>query len=62
MNCPVCTHPENRVIGNDAARRRRECARCGNRWSTVEVEARELDRLKDIERAAAAMRDLLPQD
>ncbi|MDY6906839.1 MAG: transcriptional regulator NrdR [Chloroflexota bacterium] len=40
MNCPFCSHPESRVIdsrdSSDAIRRRRQCLRCGSRFSTYE--------------------------
>ena len=42
MNCPFCSHSENRVIDSrlskdgDAIRRRRECVGCGKRFTTYE--------------------------
>jgi len=42
MNCPYCKHPESRVVdsrdveGQEAIRRRRECAECGRRYTTYE--------------------------
>lgn len=42
MNCPFCSGSETRVIDSrlsepgDAVRRRRECAGCGNRFTTYE--------------------------
>lgn len=42
MLCPACEHPESRVVdsrlsrGGRAIRRRRECARCGRRFTTYE--------------------------
>ena len=42
MNCPFCSHSENRVIDSrlskdgDAIRRRRECLGCGKRFTTYE--------------------------
>ena len=42
MNCPFCSHPDNRVVDSRdirsgvEIRRRRECAECGQRFTTYE--------------------------
>ncbi|GMU25290.1 transcriptional regulator NrdR [Patescibacteria group bacterium] len=42
MRCPVCNHPDTRVVDSrmsaegDSIRRRRECDKCGFRFSTSE--------------------------
>lgn len=40
MQCPVCDHPESRVVDSrdavEAIRRRRECESCGHRFTTFE--------------------------
>lgn len=42
MNCPICHHSDTRVVdsrssaGGGAVRRRRECAKCEFRFSTIE--------------------------
>ena len=42
MNCPFCAHPDNRVVDSRdirsgvEIRRRRECAECGQRFTTYE--------------------------
>jgi len=42
MFCPVCSHPDTRVVDSrmstegESIRRRRECDKCGFRFSTVE--------------------------
>ncbi|MCE5252610.1 MAG: transcriptional regulator NrdR [Actinomycetia bacterium] len=42
MNCPFCGFPDSRVVdsretdGRDSIRRRRECASCGQRFTTYE--------------------------
>ncbi len=42
VNCPFCGHPDSRVIDSreteskEAIRRRRECAACGQRFTTYE--------------------------
>jgi len=42
MRCPFCQHPDNRVLESRAAeagqsvRRRRECLKCGRRFTTYE--------------------------
>lgn len=49
MKCPYCRHPDNKVVDKrgtpdeSATRRRRECLKCGKRFSTYErVEVVEL--------------------
>lgn len=43
MFCPFCRHPDTRVVDSRTSedglsvRRRRECAQCGGRWSTLET-------------------------
>lgn len=37
MICPLCSHAESRVIQSGNDRRRRQCAHCRHRWTTVEV-------------------------
>ena len=43
MKCPVCNHPDSRVIDsrsveeNASIKRRRECPACGRRFTTYEV-------------------------
>lgn len=45
MQCPFCHHPETRVVDSRLAqegeqvRRRRECAECGERFTTYEIAA-----------------------
>ena len=42
MRCPVCAHPESKVVDSrpsdefNSIRRRRECLKCGNRFTTYE--------------------------
>jgi transcriptional repressor NrdR len=42
MRCPWCAHPDDKVVdsrtaeGGSAIRRRRECLRCGRRFTTFE--------------------------
>lgn len=49
VQCPQC-NGESKVIdsrdGETARRRRRECLRCRNRYSTYEIHADEYDRLQ----------------
>jgi uncharacterized metal-binding protein (TIGR02443 family) len=37
MKCPVCHAVDSRVMHTDGSKRRRECAHCRHRWSTVEL-------------------------
>lgn len=45
MHCPYCRHPESKVVDSrvaddgSAIRRRRQCASCGRRFSTLETTA-----------------------
>ena len=54
MHCPFCGHEDQKVLDSrparegDAIRRRRECLRCGRRFSTFEVP--ELPRLYAVKR------------
>ena len=42
MKCPICSHPDSRVVDSrttkegNAIRRRRECESCGHRFTTYE--------------------------
>lgn len=42
MKCPYCANPDTKVVdsrltdSNDSVRRRRECEKCGNRFTTYE--------------------------
>ncbi len=50
MHCPFCQHKETRVlesrIHNSSLRRRRECSKCSNRFTTYEKAAFNLAVLK----------------
>lgn len=51
VQCPRC-NGESKVIdsrdGETARRRRRECLRCKNRYSTYEIHAEEYDKLQMV--------------
>lgn len=51
MNCPACDHDDIRILETRDDRRRRECRRCLNRWTTYEVRAEDLERLQRLEYA-----------
>ncbi|MEJ2633451.1 MAG: transcriptional regulator NrdR [Acidihalobacter sp.] len=57
MRCPFCQHPDTRVIDSrlagegDQVRRRRECAACGERFTTYETAELSLPRV--IKRSGA---------
>ena len=64
MLCPYCTHQDSKVIDSrdagDGIRRRRECLRCGLRFTTYEyVQSRALQVLKSDERREEFSRDKL---
>lgn len=50
MRCPFCGHPDSRVVDTRSAgegiRRRRECERCGQRFTTYEQIAASLQIIK----------------
>lgn len=59
MKCPVCTHPDHRVLRTqeqgDGVRRTRECLDCAHRWFTLEAPESVYKRAADIEEAFRAM-------
>lgn len=61
MNCPICAHPDHRVLRTDAKdgtmRRVRECLRCAHRWFTMEAPEDVYVRAADIVEAFQVMRD-----
>jgi len=64
MNCPFCNHDDSKVIDSrdsgDGIRRRRECARCGLRFTTYErVQSRTLLVIKRDGRREEFNRDKL---
>lgn len=66
VQCPRC-NGESKVIdsrdGESARRRRRQCLRCKNRYSTYEIHAAEYDRLQvikiDMDQLDAAISTLI---
>jgi transcriptional regulator NrdR family protein len=60
MHCPVCHHDDSAVIDSKSGRRRRRCTRCGERWSTVEIELEEWQRYQALTKQARALSELLP--
>jgi transcriptional regulator NrdR family protein len=54
MNCPIC-NSESRVLTKEGCARRRECTKCGNRFTTAEVLKAELERSERIIRDAQAL-------
>ena len=64
MFCPYCNHYDSKVIdsrdSNDGIRRRRECSRCGLRYTTYErVQTRVLQVIKRDDRREGFDRDKL---
>ncbi len=54
MTCPHCKHSRSRVIDsraqpNEPTYRRRQCLKCGERFSTAETYSAEILRLRDLE-------------
>ena len=51
MHCPFCNFHDTKVVDsrltvdNSRVKRRRECSRCGNRWSTMETSDLNLPRV-----------------
>ena len=64
MNCPNCGSPQSRVTDSRARedtksiRRRRECLKCGERWTTREVIITEFKVAMSKEAAIAALNDI----
>lgn len=68
MRCPVCQNPDSRVLDSRAVedgiamRRRRECEKCGFRFSTYEeVEILDLSVVKRDKRKESYSRDKLEE-
>ena len=45
MKCPRC-QSDSRVIATREPKRRRQCTACGHRWSTVELSAAEVGKMR----------------
>jgi transcriptional regulator NrdR family protein len=59
MNCPLCK-ADSRVLRTTGPERRRECVRCGHRWTSVEITKDEHERDKKvIETMKAVAHDVL---
>ena len=56
-NCPVCAAIASKVVDSrdtdQSVRRRRECVKCGERWTTYEVSASAFLALTDLDRVMA---------
>jgi transcriptional regulator NrdR family protein len=63
MNCPICQHGEHSVVKTEAAerviRRRRQCLRCGHRWTTFEGAADVSDELARLKQALGHVAELV---
>jgi transcriptional regulator NrdR family protein len=58
MNCPVCSH-DSRVLKTLETERRRECLRCGHRFTTTEILKDEHQRREELLRDARALAERL---
>jgi transcriptional regulator NrdR family protein len=58
VNCPVCSH-DSRVLKTTDTERRRECLRCGHRFTTTEILKDEQDRREALIRDARALAERL---
>lgn len=62
MNCPKCGSDDTAVrdtrMTGIVRYRRRKCNRCGNKFSTMEIPMQEYIRLKEIENAAEAAKEV----
>ena len=63
MLCPICQHGEHSVVKTEPAehaiRRRRQCLRCGHRWTTFEGMENVLDELARLKQALAPIAELV---
>lgn len=59
MPCPLCNHPDSRVLRtterNGQIRRTRQCERCGHRWPTVEITEAEALQVERVKRAVGGL-------
>lgn len=62
MICPICNHPEHRVIRSRDQRRVRKCERCRSEWTTTEVPELEIARLRRIEESARRLKADLAEE
>jgi len=64
VNCPLCHHPDSRVLHTDAddaqIKRRRECCQCRHRWKSIEVPEARAKLLNDLLARLEPVRELLP--
>lgn len=65
MNCPNCNSDKSAVKNSRAddhmIRRRRVCVVCGRRWTTLEIEVSEVDRLhKYMKKALHDFNEIIP--
>jgi len=57
MTCPVCggdTKINDSRSSGERLRRRRECLKCGHRFTTIEVDADYLEKLEAIQKKAVS--------
>lgn len=63
MLCPICQHSEHSVVKTDPAertiRRRRQCLRCGHRWTTHEGMVDVVEELAKLKQALAPIAELV---
>lgn len=59
MHCPLCQHSASTVLRTthkaDSVLRVRCCSRCGNRWTTEEVEAGTVQRARMVQEQVKAV-------
>ncbi len=64
MKCPFCAHIDDKVIdsregrGGDTIRRRRECLKCGRRFTTLRFASVYMD-FKDVQEFMSELKNLL---
>lgn len=56
--CQICESESTYVIRSEEQRRRRECKKCGHRWTTLELHLADYNRLLEIAEAAKKLAEL----
>ena len=62
ITCEICNSEDSSVVRSEQQRRRRECKKCGHRWTTLEITHAEYLRLIEIAKAAKHLVALCEQN
>ena len=59
--CQICASENTHVVRSEDQRRRRECKKCGHRWTTLELHLADYNRLLEVAETAKKLSDLTSQ-